>query len=234
MNVLITGARRGLGYELSKVFYDNGHTIIPLVRKDMDSIHLTDHFPDRCHPITADITDDGCTDIIRNFLEKLNTPLDMLINNAGIPGGAFKLEEVETSEISKLFETHCLGVIRVTKASLPFLRKSELPKIINISSRLGSMTMMSSEEFRNRQFSYSYRISKAAENMLSVCLNHEFRDTNIEVYVFHPGKMKTQSGTSDADLDPTDAAARLYAEIKNNVNHNFIRLTEPGIGPLPW
>ena len=73
------------------------------------------------------------------------------------------------------------------------LAKSDHPRIINVSSRLGSLHKMANR-VSARHFSYSYRIAKAAQNMLTLCLQQEFENKGISVTAIHPGKLKTDIG----------------------------------------
>ena len=71
---------------------------------------------------------------------------------------------------------------------------SNQSRVNNISSRLGSLHKMANKEFPQGEFSYSYRIAKAAQNMLTLCLQQEFADKGIRVTAIHPGKLKTDIG----------------------------------------
>ncbi|MFL0249978.1 SDR family NAD(P)-dependent oxidoreductase [Clostridium neuense] len=155
-NILITGGARGLGKELIDVYYTNGYNVFTVVRKQEDSEKLSKEFTSHFTPIVADLVDDNCIDIIKDNLTKSINHLDILINNAGIPGNAYKIADVTSTEMKALFDIHCLAIIRTTQATLDLLKNSEKPKIVNITSRLGSLSEMASGEFEGREFSYSY------------------------------------------------------------------------------
>ncbi|GAA0349451.1 NAD(P)-dependent dehydrogenase (short-subunit alcohol dehydrogenase family) [Bacillus horti] len=191
---MITGGNRGVGLELVRVFHENGHTVFPVVKRKESLVSLNEMFTDRCHPVLTDISkDEGIAEITSQFSFYANH-LDIVINNAGIPGQTYEIEKVSTQELMDLYNIHCLGVVRTVQATLTYLRKSSNPRIINLSSRLGSLSKMSSGEFAKGKFSYSYRIAKAAQNMLTLCLNQELEDIPISVTAIHPGKLQTSSG----------------------------------------
>ncbi len=194
MNILITGGNRGLGLELVRVFHKNGHTVFPVVRSKESLTFLIELFKEKCHPIYADISKYESVKGIASRLSFYTNSLDIVINNAGIPGETYEIENVTTKELMNLYNVHCLGVVRTVQATLSFLSESTNPRIINISSRLGSLSKMGRDEFPKGKFSYSYRIAKAAQNMLTLCLNQELEDKPISVTAIHPGKVQTSIG----------------------------------------
>ncbi|MED3476575.1 SDR family NAD(P)-dependent oxidoreductase [Bacillus thuringiensis] len=232
--VLITGASRGLGYELLKKFHTKNYFVFPLVRNDLDAKKIRSEFTDRCHLIQTDISLDSSKKTLEKEVTKFTDKLDIVINNAGIPGKEFEIAKVDLEEINELFNIHCLGVIRTVQATLPYLQKSLNPRIINVSSRLGSLSKMASDEFKNRKFSYSYRIAKASQNMLTICLHNELNPIGIHISAIHPGRLKTQSGASDANKEPFESAESIYEWIQTLNRHNSNQYVEPGIYEFQW
>jgi len=231
--VCITGASKGLGFELAKLFYAHQYLVFPLVRTNTAANDLLKEMP-RCHPIVADVTEDACTDILKAALYAHTNVLDILINNAGIPGVAYQIAKVTTQETSELFNVHSLGVIRTVQAALSFLERSSVPRIINISSRLASLSKTASGEFYEGGFSYSYRMAKAAQNMLTLCLDQELRSKGIHVSAVHPGKLNTKCASHDANMDSKEAAEKIFAWCQVAGLHNSGYYVEPGMGKLPW
>jgi NAD(P)-dependent dehydrogenase (short-subunit alcohol dehydrogenase family) len=132
-----------------------------------------------------------------------------LVNNAGSRGYVFSINEHPGEEISTLFDVHCLGALRATQSVLPFLRRSAAPLVVNITSRLGSIRRTSAGGFAGQRLSYSYRIAKAAQNMLTLCLHQELHSEGIAVCAVHPGLLLTDSGPPDASTSAEDGARRL-------------------------
>ncbi len=234
MNVLITGGNRGLGLELVRVFHENEHIVFPVVRMKEAIDFLNKNFPNRCHPILADVSNDESIAEIESQIGSYVNHLDILINNAGIPGKSYEIEKVSTKELMDLYNIHCLGVVRTVQATLPYLRKSKNPRIINLSSRLGSLSKMANGEFAKGKFSYSYRIAKAAQNMLTLCLDQELVDIPISVTAIHPGKLMTSSGAYDADMSPEDAAKRIYTWLLNSKQNISGKFFEPLVSEMNW
>ncbi|MBZ9689698.1 SDR family NAD(P)-dependent oxidoreductase [Clostridium estertheticum] len=232
--VLITGGNKGLGHELVRVFYENNYEVFTVVRTVEAAEELKYEFKQKCHPIVVDLRFDDSIEKIKSVLAKITTEIDIVINNAGVPGREYEIENVLAEEIEELLNIHCLGVVRTVQGTIDFLRNSTNPRIINISSRLGSLSKMSLGEFGSRNFSYSYRIAKAAQNMLTICLNNELKSQGICVNAIHPGKLKTTSGSSDADLNPNEAAERIFNWIETLKISDSGSFTQPFVGDWPW
>jgi NAD(P)-dependent dehydrogenase (short-subunit alcohol dehydrogenase family) len=205
----------------------------PLVRSEESAHSLSSEFTN-CYPIVADLTNDNAIIRINSVLSKYTENIDILINNAGISGNEYLIETVRTEEVNNLFNIHCLGPIRAVKACLSFMRPSENPRIINVSSRLGSLEKMSSGEFLNRNFSYSYRMAKAAQNMFTICLSQELQESRITVCAIHPGQLLTRGRSTDANTDPATAAFNIYEWAKEVDINSTGQYVQPLVGELPW
>ncbi|SFM46260.1 NAD(P)-dependent dehydrogenase, short-chain alcohol dehydrogenase family [Paenibacillus sp. 1_12] len=232
-NVLITGAGRGLGFELSKIFHENQYRVFPLVRNQSSANKLS-HDLKGCYPIVADVSFDESISLIKSYLQSRTHSIDIIINCAGISGQETKFNHVTTDEMKELFNVHCLGVLRTVQAAYDLLQNSANPRVINISSRLGSLGKVSSGDFTEGEFSYAYRVAKAAQNMLTVCMDQEMKSMGIHISAIHPGEIKTTMGSGDADLTPEEAANQLFFWIKKTSYNNSGTFTDPFKGKLPW
>ena len=233
-SVLITGAGRGFGHALVEVFLAGSWTVFPLVRQVQDAARLKAMQPDRCTPIVSDVT---APDLAMKAAAALRhcTGLDLLINNAGIGGLGKNFAATTTEELEALFRVHCAGPFNVIKAVMPKLQKSLNPMIINVSSRLGSMTRNAAAEFKGKPFSYSYRIAKAAQNMLTLCLLQEFEEQGIDIYAIHPGELKTANAAYDANREPKDAALKLMEWLERDLpTSEKRRYFDLFRGPISW
>ena len=105
------------------------------------------------------------------------------------------------------FNVHVSGTFRVIKTCLPYLQKSDNPIIVNMSSRKGSINKINSGAYR---ILFPYQIAKAAQNMLTACLNQELKETSIKTYAIHPGNLKTAVAPPDADTEPREAAIKIF------------------------
>jgi NAD(P)-dependent dehydrogenase (short-subunit alcohol dehydrogenase family) len=208
-HVLITGCSRGLGRALVAAFVKRGSTVFPVVRAQRVATELEAGAPDNVHAIVADIRSPELVSRISQVLGENGGVLDVLVNNAGTRGYVFSISDDPGDEITALFDVHCLGALRATQSVLPFLRRSAVPLVVNITSRLGSVRRTSAGEFAGQRLSYSYRIAKAAQNMLTLCLHQELDSEGVAVCAVHPGLLLTDSGPPDAATSAEEGARRL-------------------------
>lgn len=221
---IITGARRGLGLALTRQFISNRWNVLSVIRNDQDTRELKE-LPN-CFPIISDITINDGQSAIRESLKEIGS-VNVLINNAGIPGSGTHLDETVPNEVLSLIDVHCIGALRVTQAVIPFLAKNGI--IINISSRFGSISKVSKGELDHMKCSYSYRIAKAAQNMLTQCLCREFKGKGIRICSIHPGRLKTETASSDADRTAEEAAKKLLTMLDTLEHGKFYSLFEETI-----
>ena len=203
--VLITGAGRGFGRTLLEEYLARDWTAFPLVR-DAQVATALKALPGSCHPVVADVGTAEVEEAIAEALRTVGVPLDLLVNNAGHLRKLRGLAATEAADLEELFRVHCVGALRCTRAALPWLRMAARSLVVNVSSRFGSIARTAAGEFRGI---YSYNVAKAAQNMLTACLDHELRGAGIRVLAVHPGRLRTSVGAVDADTDPADAARAL-------------------------
>ncbi|CAG9297930.1 SDR family NAD(P)-dependent oxidoreductase [Celerinatantimonas diazotrophica] len=228
--VLITGASRGLGLALAEQFLNNGFSLLLVVRSEGSKTSLLNKFPTAC-VLVCDVTDENYQSTLGRWLSEQT--VDVVINNAGSGTKAPSLESTQAQYLRKEFETNCIAVLSTVKGSLNALKRSLSPLVINISSRRGSLSMQSELAAKGSGCSYSYRISKAAQNMLSLCLADDLEDIGIKVVSIHPGRLLTKMASTDAHMTPSASAKKLVELVKSNSlnNRDFISL-ETGL--LPW
>jgi NAD(P)-dependent dehydrogenase (short-subunit alcohol dehydrogenase family) len=194
--VVITGANRGIGLELSRQLSERGDEIIALCRKASPELRALG-----ARVIEGvEVTD---TAALEKAAEELgDTEADVLINNAGIfINDTFR--DLDFDAIRRNFDVNALGALRVTHALQGRLRKGA--KIILITSRMGSIGDNSSGAY------YGYRMAKAALNMAGVNLAHDFRG-RASVAILHPGMVATRM-TDFAGISTEESAAGLIARI---------------------
>lgn len=218
--VLITGANKGFGRELLEIYATNGWEVFPLVRRQDDAAALESYYSSRCFPIIGDVSSDSVEKSIIKVLAKQTTTLDVLINNAGNIRKQRGLDNALPEDIHEHFNVHCLGALRCTNAVLPFLKNSSRSQIVNITSRWGSIARTAAGQGGIGKAIYAYKIAKCAQNMLTACLHQELKDDNIHVISVHPGRLKTSVAPPDADIDPHEAAEKLFAWLQN-IDHNL-------------
>ena len=233
-SVLITGASKGLGRAFFDYFLAHGWIVFPLVRDPSVAREMEDSAPKgRCYPRIADVQHSDAQESVERALAAVGV-LDLLINNAGIPGRSAGLLNTSAEETQELFNTHVVGALRITRAAMPFLLNAKEPTVVNISSRLASLTKSAAGEFSSRGFSYTYRIAKAAQNMLSVCLAEEFGPKGIAVLAIHPGQFLGESSASGAKNSAAEAAASIVDWLNMNRKLDKVQFTQPNVEDIPW
>ncbi len=210
MTFLITGANRGIGLELSLFALENNHRVIALVRDPMQartlqhSVKENPKYQEQLLILKCDVTE---LNEIREVKERIeNEPIDILINNAGI-----MLDDDETftqlplEKIELNIRTNALGSVAITQEFLPNLLRSSQPKLVCISSQMGSISGNSSGGY------YAYRMSKAALNMFAKSFSIDY--PKVTTLVLHPGWVRTDMGGPQAPIMPRESARGLFKVI---------------------
>lgn len=229
--IFITGINKGLGKALFDQSVAKGYFVYGLLRNEQEYAALNVNLPKNAQLILADISQDDTISIIKQCIGE--KPVDLLINNAGIGGSFSKLEDATTDELNKLFNTNCGGVLRVTKALSSNLLAAPNPVVINLNSRLGSITRQNNGDYKALQVSYAYRISKAAQNMLTSCLRSEFNG-KIKFISLHPGTLKTAIAQKDATIEPAASAAMIIDCWEKNKLNEANGITELTGSIIEW
>ena len=164
---LITGGNKGLGYETARRLIGLGHEVFLGARDAERGRKAADELGARF--VLLDVNDDVSVRQAADHIDKAVGRLDVLINNAGISGARLKPEAVTADEMRRVFETNVFGVVRMTHACLPLLRRSDAGVIVNVSSGLGSFAwVMNPETMESKVNALAYSSSKAAVTMLTL------------------------------------------------------------------
>jgi NAD(P)-dependent dehydrogenase (short-subunit alcohol dehydrogenase family) len=210
---LVTGANKGLGFEMARQLGQAGVTVILAARDrqrgEAASAKLRSEGVD-AQFLKLDVTDKADREAAASFLEQKFGRLDVLINNAGIsadPLGEGKTSATSADSLNRTFETNFFAPVALTQVLLPLLKKSDAGRIVNMSSILGSQTLHSDPTSFIYDFkSLSYDASKAALNSFTIHLAHELKGTKIKVNSAHPGWVKTDMGTDAAPMEIPEGA----------------------------
>lgn len=205
--VLITGANRGVGLELARLLLARGERVIATCRQPEQAGTLqqwAEEFGEQLLVVALDVTDDASVQVARAGLEGAVDRLDMLINNAGILIKTEILSTFDAAIMQRTMDVNVVGVMRVTTQFLDLLRLGHEPKLINISSQLGSLQKM-----RPGWGRYSYNSSKAALNMVTRMLAFDLQEMGIAVRAIHPGWVQTDMGGAHAAVTTHDSAASI-------------------------
>ena len=223
---LITGAGRGFGEAVAGSLLQRGYRVFGLVRTAEAAARLRLRSANAL-PIVGDVTHRDVGTAIETALEPHAGGLDLLINNAGTGASLDTLRPGIEDEVAAHLDVHCMGALRVSLAALLHLRRTTDALIVNVSSRFGSTSRAAAGLFSGRNLSYAYPIAKAAQNMLTLRMAEELRDTHVKVCAIHPGRMRTASGSADATDTPAEAARRLtdwLASPPRNLHGGFFEL----------
>jgi NAD(P)-dependent dehydrogenase (short-subunit alcohol dehydrogenase family) len=207
---LVTGATSGIGFHIARQLAEQGWTILVGARDATRGSEAAAQFGGR--PLLLDVTD---ADTIAAAAASVPN-LDVLVNNAGISldTGA-RVTETDIEAFRRTYETNVFGVLAVTNAFLPALRRSPHPRIVNISSGTGSLSWSTGP---NPQFDYqaagtgsgaAYRSSKTALNALTVFYAQALAGDGVKVNALAPGLRATNLNARSATAggDPAEAAA---------------------------
>ncbi|ROS17391.1 NAD(P)-dependent dehydrogenase (short-subunit alcohol dehydrogenase family) [Chryseobacterium nakagawai] len=191
--------------------------------------------------IQLDVTDEDSVRNARIEIGKKTDVLDILINNAGInaDGIAEDATAASVENFKKIYETNVYGVVRVTTAFVDILKQSQEPRIVNVSSNMGSLALHSDPNSPNYGYKAfcAYSSSKSALNMYTIHLAYELRDTPFKVNAICPGLTKTDH-TNFFGGDVVIAGQRIvkYALLdREGVTGKFIsEELNPETGEIPW
>lgn len=192
---VVTGANRGMGFETCRQLARLGiHTILTSrSREEGEKAYkklVGEGLPVEFYPL--DVTEDKSIKTLSKFIEQRFGHIEILINNAGIMIDSDELlDKNSIVAIRKTIETNTLGPIRMCQALVPFMKKQNYGRVVNVSSIMGQLSSMSG--------GYpGYRISKTALNAVTRIIASEVSGFNIKVNSVHPGWVKTQMGGDSA------------------------------------
>ena len=208
---LVTGAGRGLGLEFARQWLARGDLVFALARDPRRShglAALAREHPDRLVTAPCDVASDVSVEEARRAVRERTDRLDIVLNNAAIFGArGGTIETLDLEEIRRVFEVNALGAIRISRAFLPLLRKGERPRLVHVTSGMGSVSDNASGGY------YAYRIGKTALNMIARNLAHDLKGTGIASVALSPGWVRTDMGGNEAPLSPQESVASLVATI---------------------
>ncbi len=189
--VLVTGANRGIGKEVSRQMAQAGYRVLLTARRIEKAQSAIDELSlDNLIPAQLDVSDSDSIDQLRQGVEYEFGRLDVLINNAAIHYDSWqKAVNADFKTVQEAVETNTYGPWRMIQTFLPLLRKSEHPRIVNVSSGAGSLNEMGGG-------TPAYSLTKAALNALTRMFASELRSDGILVNSICPGWVATDMGGS--------------------------------------
>lgn len=203
---LVTGADKGIGFHVARLLAEEGWTVHVGSRDTGRGERAALEIGGAARLLVLDVTDPGSVERAAARIEHL----DVLVNNAGIQPVTGPPAATGVEDLRRTYETNVFGVVAVTNAFLPALRRSAHPRVVNVSSGTASLTWSTHP---NPQFAHgsprsaAYRSSKAALNALTVFYAQELAEDGIKVNALAPGRRATDlvPGITGGG-DPAEAA----------------------------
>lgn len=189
---LITGANKGIGFGVARELAQRDVFVLIGARDETRGREAVDTLLAQGLPVAfvqVDVTDDESIANAAREVDERYGRLDVLINNAGISGDvAGSPSEITRARMRRVYETNVFGVVAVTNALLPLLRKSAAGRIVNVSSGLGSLTLSADPYSGFGHLNYlAYQSSKAALNAITIAYAKELQPAGIKVNAADPG-----------------------------------------------
>ncbi len=209
---LITGANKGIGFEVARQLGSTGITVLIGARdngrSDAAVAALKKEGID-ARPVEIDVSNEASVMAAAKKISEDFGRVDILVNNAGIMtemAAGTRPKDLSLETLKQTFDTNVFGAFAVIKHFVPLLKKSRSPRIINVSSTLGSLTAMSDRGHPMHGVNFAaYNASKTALNALTVALSKDLAAERISVNSICPGWVKTDDGES-APRDVTQGA----------------------------
>ena len=210
MRTLVTGANRGIGLELVRQLAERGDEVEACARNPRDARELRELEGPRVRLHALDVTKPASVRALADSLR--DATLDMVFNVAGVNGSPRKslrqmAEDLELTGLAETYDVNAIGPLRVAVALLPQLQRSQVKKIVHITSGMGSIGDNTSGG------SYSYRMSKAALNMMSRSLAVDLKPEGIISVVINPGWVQTDMGGKTAPTPVADSVRGILREV---------------------
>jgi NAD(P)-dependent dehydrogenase (short-subunit alcohol dehydrogenase family) len=207
---LVTGANKGIGYEiaagLGALGWQVGVGARDAVRRE-EAVAKLRAGGAEAFGVPLDVTGDESVRAAAELIESAHGRLDVLVNNAGITGGMPQDPiGADLDAVRRAVETNVVGVIRVTNAMLPLLRRSASPRIVNMSSSVGSLTLQSSGA-EVGPISVAYAPSKTFLNAVTIQYAKQLAGTNILINAACPGYTATDLNGFHGVRTPAQGAA---------------------------
>lgn len=217
--IVVTGANRGIGLELARIWHERGDKVIAVCRNPSEDlkelgVRIFDNI---------DVTRGEDIEALRQQLG--DETVDVLYNNAGILSDE-SLDDMDWGRIQRQFEVNSLGPLRVTHALLDRMRDGS--KVAMMTSRMGSVTDNTSGG------RYGYRMSKAALNAAGKSLAMDLKPRGIAVAILHPGFVQTEMTGNQGNLKPDEAAAGLVRRVDELNLENTGTFWHSDGSILPW
>jgi len=241
MIAVVTGANKGIGQQIAAQLANLGHTVVIGARDGAAGQRAAEELKGAAGEVSSvvlDVTDPASAAAAAKVVQQRYGRVDALINNAGIsgrPGADFAGRMPATAnvdDIRYIFETNVFGVITVTAAFLPLLRRSAAPRIVNVSSSAGSLALTSDFDNQN-PIALGYVPSKTALTSLTIQYARGLAAEKILVNAVCPGFVATDLNGFRGVRSPEQGATQAVAMATIPADGPTGTFTDDQ-GPVPW
>lgn len=233
---LVTGANKGIGYEIAAGLARLGFRVGVGARdagRRTEAVEKLQAGGLDVFGVALDVTDDASVTAAAAQLEEQGG-LDVLVNNAAITGGVpQEPSRVTADQVLEVVDTNVVGVIRVTNAMLPLLRRAASPRIVNVSSTVGSLTLQTAQDEAVGPISGAYSPTKSYLNALTVQYAKELAGTGILVNAGCPGYVATDLNGHRGTRTPEQGAA-VFLELATLPDSGPTGTFRDETGVQPW
>lgn len=222
--IFISGANRGIGLELARLYLSRGFEVIAGVR---DPASIPADVGAGAKVLALDVASDASVAALAAALK--GRAIDILVNNAGVIGPRRQSStDMDFAGFLDTLNVNTAGPLRLTQALLPNLRLSKLrPRVAVLTSRMGSLSYAKSD-------SLAYRASKAAANKVVQGLATDLAPEGIAVAAIHPGWVRTDMGGSGADIDTATSVRGIAAVLDGLSVATTGRFVNHDGSEIPW
>lgn len=229
--VLLTGANRGIGLELTKRFLEDGcliHVCCRSPENARDLLKLAQQSEGLIQVHTLDVTNDAQREALKAQLG--DQPIDLLLNNAGLSGDWSRqsFEDIDYDGFREVLEANTIAPMKMMQTFVENVAQSQRKIIANISTKMASLDDNASGG------AYVYRSSKTALNMLSLSAARDLRCRGISVVMLHPGWVRTSMGGENGELSPEESSKLLFEHINKITPADNGRFIDIDGTTLPW
>jgi NAD(P)-dependent dehydrogenase (short-subunit alcohol dehydrogenase family) len=231
VKALITGANRGIGLELTRQLVERGERVFATCRDPAAaaSLHDLSHdYPSQVSIVQLDVSKQASIDASFETISELTDTLDLLINNAGIQLSDDHIGTLKTDEMVQTFFVNSIAPMLVCQRYLNLLQAGESPRIVNMSSRRGSLAWYEDGRL------YAYSANKAALNMLTKRLAVETKAMGIITILIHPGWVMTDMGGPGAQITKEESVRGMLRVIDSLTMQDNGRFLGWDGKEVPW
>ena len=221
---IVTGANRGIGFELTRQLLDSGYAVHATYRSNMGGLKGVQHAHLTTHRVDVRSDED-----VAALMVSVGERVDLLVNNAGVPDGRWSsIAEIDLQETADVFEVNAFSPVLVTQHALPLLANSQAGVVAMMSSLMASIDDCKSGR------SYAYMASKTALNMFAISMKNEIEALGASLIILHPGWVETDMGGPHAPLTPQESVKGIVARLNEQNGELSGRFVQYDGIELPW